>query len=60
MTVSEVIDRLIELREQHGEQAVLIDAGCSDCGLDGLLDIDEIDLDVDDNGFIIWPAGVGA
>jgi len=48
MRVSAVIARLCELEQQHGDLDVLIDAG-------GLLEIDEIDLPVDEEGIIIWP-----
>ena len=48
MKVLEVIARLLELEHQHGNLEVLIDAG-------GLLQIDEIDLPVDEEGIIIWP-----
>ena len=49
MTATKVIDRLTELRTLHGDLEVLMDVGDTD-----LIPIGEIDLDADDNGFILW------
>ena len=48
MKTLEVIARLVELENKHPDMDVLIDAG-------GLLQIDEIDVDAEDSGVIIWP-----
>lgn len=52
MKASEVIFRLAQLITEHGDLDVLIDAG-------GLLLIDEIDVDTEDTGIIIWPVYQG-
>ena len=48
MKVSEVIATLTRLQAEHGDMDVLIDAG-------GLLQIDEIDVPMEDEGIVIWP-----
>lgn len=49
MKAKAMITRLTELLEQHGDHDVLIDVRGQ-----GLIPIGEIDLDVEENGFILW------
>jgi hypothetical protein len=49
--VSDLIERLTELRDIHGEQQVFLDVS-----QDGLIEIGEVDVDADDTGIIIWKA----
>jgi hypothetical protein len=49
MKLTELIERLEELLMVHGEQEVYIDAIP-----DGLLEIDEIDHNEEQNGIVIW------
>jgi len=49
MTVTELIDRLTELRDDNGDQEVLMDTGPVE-----LFVIGEVDMDADGNGIIIW------
>jgi hypothetical protein len=49
MKASELIDILDGCIEIHGDQEVYMDIDEN-----GLLEIDEADVDVDDNGIILW------
>lgn len=49
MKVSELITRLQDLHSEYGDMDVFLDV-CSD----GLLDIDQIDVDTEDTGIMIW------
>jgi hypothetical protein len=48
MKASEVIERLQYLLKQHGDQNVLVDTGRD------LEQIEELDIDVEETGFIVW------
>jgi hypothetical protein len=54
MRATEIIDQLTHLIDLHGDQEVYLDVSP-----DGLLEIGEIDVDADDTGIIVWPAGDG-
>jgi hypothetical protein len=49
MLGSEVVTRLIDLIEKNGDMHVFLDVGP-----DGLLRVEEIGIDVEDSGIIIW------
>lgn len=49
MRVGALIERLQFLQKQHGEMDVLLDVS-----EDGLIEIGEVDVDMDDTGIIIW------
>lgn len=49
MKVSELIARLQELHGEYGDMTVFLDV-CSD----GLLEIDQVDVDTEDTGIMIW------
>ncbi len=49
MFAAEVIARLQELVAESGDQEVFLDIGP-----DGLLPIEEIGIDMDDTGIIVW------
>ena len=51
MTVSELIDQLSHLRDLHGEQEVYLDS--NEHSLD---EIEEVDVDSEFTGIIIWAA----
>ena len=50
--ISELIDELKDALRQHGDVDVLVDAYL------GLHDIDEVGVDADDTGFILWISNV--
>lgn len=52
MKASEMIALLTDLVAAHGDRDVLVD--CGTVGYEGLRAVDECDLDVDDNGFVVW------
>lgn len=54
MKASQVIARLQDLQAIHGDMDVLVDPSTL---LGGPFDIDEIDVDTEDTGIIIWPRG---
>lgn len=45
-----LIERLTELREEHGNENVYIDMG-----LGALCEIEDVDLGGSDEGIVIWP-----
>lgn len=49
MRVGALIERLQFLQKEHGEMDVLLDVSG-----DGLIEIGEIDVDMEDTGIIIW------
>lgn len=49
MRVGALIERLQFLQREHGEMDVLLDVTS-----DGLIEIGEVDVDLDDTGIIIW------
>jgi len=49
MKLTELIERLQTLLTLHGDQDVCIDAVP-----DGLLEIDEIDMNMEQDGIVIW------
>lgn len=51
MKASDLIERLKELQELHGDLDVFLDVAS-----DGLIEIGEVDVDVEDTGIIIWKA----
>lgn len=55
MTVDEVISQLSQLKREHGNMEVLLDVS-----VHGLMRIDEIAVDVDDTGIILYGEPVGA
>lgn len=51
MKASELIERLQHLVKQHGDHEVKMDTD-----IIGPYDIGDVDLDVDDSGFMLWKA----
>lgn len=51
MLASELIEQLKILMERHGDQDVLVDCP----GVMELRGVDEVDVDTDDQGIVIWP-----
>lgn len=49
MKVSKLIQRMQYLQKQYGDMHVFLDV-CSD----GLLEIDQVDVDTEDTGIMIW------
>lgn len=49
MKISELIAELEQAEKTHGDIEVLVDA----CG--GIYEVEEVGVDVDDTGFMIWP-----
>lgn len=49
MKVSELITELRHMQRQHGDKDVLLDVWCH-----GLLSIDEVGVDAEDTGIIVW------
>lgn len=52
MKAKELIERLQHLVKEHGDQDVFLDVTS-----DGLIEIGEVDVDTEDTGIIVWPAG---
>lgn len=53
MKASELIERLKYLVKEHGDSEVLLDVSAH-----GLKAIEEVDVDAEDTGIIIWTAAV--
>lgn len=49
MKASQIIERMKYLIKEHGDQEVLLDVSAH-----GLKVVDEIDVDAEDTGIIIW------
>jgi hypothetical protein len=49
LRATELIDRLEELKEIHGDLEIFLDIS-----VEGLIAIGEVDVDTDDTGIIIW------
>jgi len=49
MTVSELIGELRQVKREYGDKEVLLDVWCH-----GLQSIDEVGVDAEDTGIIIW------